>query len=75
MRIETDEGLVGWGEVCDSYGCTYGTVVEATIRDAFAPLLIGEEVDAVEPLSARLRAWTMETRLLRRSQRPIMTFC
>lgn len=58
VRIETDEGLVGWGEVCDSYGCTYGTVVETTIRDAFAPLLVGEEVDAVEPLSARLRAWT-----------------
>lgn len=58
VRIETDEGLVGWGEVCDSYGCTYGTVVEATIRDAYAPLLVGEEVDAVEPLSARLRAWT-----------------
>lgn len=58
VRIETDEGLVGWGEAGDSYGCTYGTVVAATIQDAFAPLLIGQEVDVVEPLSARLRAWT-----------------
>lgn len=58
VRVETDDGRVGWGEACDSYGATFGRVIAATIEDAFAPLLIGEELDAVEPHVDRMRAWT-----------------
>ena len=42
VRIETDSGLVGYGESCDSYGCSYAGVLAAVVNDAFAPLLIGE---------------------------------
>lgn len=38
VRIETDEGLVGWGEAHAPYG---PTVTQALILDVFAPLLIG----------------------------------
>jgi L-alanine-DL-glutamate epimerase-like enolase superfamily enzyme len=58
VRVDTDDGLVGWGEACDSYGCTFANVVGTAITDALAPLVVGEDLDAVEPLADRMRAWT-----------------
>lgn len=58
VRVETDDGLVGYGEACDSFGCTYAGVVAKVIEDAFAPLLIGEELVAVEPLAQRMALFT-----------------
>jgi len=58
VRIDTDEGISGYGETCDSYGCSYAGVIAATITDAFAPLLVGEQTGPVEITAQRLRAWT-----------------
>jgi L-alanine-DL-glutamate epimerase-like enolase superfamily enzyme len=58
VRVETDGGLVGWGEACDSYGCSYADVLAAVVRDAFAPLVVGQELDAVEVLAERMRLST-----------------
>lgn len=58
MRVTTDDGTVGWGEACDSFGMTYASVVEAAVADAFAPLLVGEELDIIERLMHKLRSWT-----------------
>lgn len=58
VKVTADDGTVGWGEACDSYGCSYATVVAAAVDDVFAPLLIGEELDTVDPLSERLRLFT-----------------
>jgi L-alanine-DL-glutamate epimerase-like enolase superfamily enzyme len=58
VRVETDNGLVGYGEACDSYGCSYASVLATIITDVFAPLLVGETVGAVEPLADRLRLFT-----------------
>jgi D-galactarolactone cycloisomerase len=58
VRVDTDDGLVGWGEACDSYGCTFANVVGTAITDALAPLVVGEDLDTVEPLADRMRAWT-----------------
>lgn len=58
VRIDTDSGLVGYGEACDSYGCSYASVLATAITDVFAPLLIGQPIDAVEPLADRLRLFT-----------------
>ncbi len=58
VRIETDEGLVGFGEVCDSYGCNYPLSVKAIIEEAFTPYLIGEDPLALERLFQKLRGWT-----------------
>ncbi len=58
VRIETDGGLVGYGESCDSYGCTFANVLATVIDDALAPLLVGQELDSVERLSERMRLFT-----------------
>src|SRR5438067_1526476 len=58
LRIDTDDGLTGYGEACDSYGCSYAGVLAAVVNDAYAPLLIGQEVMAVESLVERLRLHT-----------------
>jgi D-galactarolactone cycloisomerase len=58
VRITTDEGTVGWGEACDSYGCSYGSVLAGVVTDAFAPLLVGETITSVDPLVERLRLYT-----------------
>ena len=58
MRVTTDSGIVGWGEACDSFGLTYASVIEAAVADAFAPLLVGEELDAIDRLMHKLRSWT-----------------
>ena len=58
VRIETDTGLVGYGEACDSYGCSYAGVLAAVVDQAFAPLLVDADVLAVAPLTDRLRLST-----------------
>lgn len=58
VRIATDSGLVGYGEACDSYGCTFANVLATVINDALAPLLVGEELDSVERLTERMRLFT-----------------
>ena len=62
VRVATDSGIVGWGEACDSFGLTYAPVIEAAVADAFAPLLVGEELgeelDSIDRLMHKLRSWT-----------------
>jgi D-galactarolactone cycloisomerase len=58
VRVDTDDGVSGYGECCDSYGCSFAGVVATAITDAFAPLLVGEETGPVEAAAQRLRAWT-----------------
>lgn len=58
VRVETDEGIVGYGEVCDSYGCNYPLAVRALIEEALGPLLINEDPLSVERLLFKMRGWT-----------------
>ena len=58
IRVVTDNGIVGWGEACDSFGMTYASVIEAAVTDAYAPLLVGEELDTIDRLMHKLRSWT-----------------
>ncbi len=58
VRVDADDGRSGYGEACDSYGCSFAGVVAAAISDAFAPLLVGTEPGPVEAAAQRLRAWT-----------------
>ncbi len=52
VRVETDDGLVGWGESF-AYFCQ-GPVL-AAIRDMFAPLVVGREIDSIPALSRELQ--------------------
>jgi L-alanine-DL-glutamate epimerase-like enolase superfamily enzyme len=58
VAVQTDAGLVGYGEACDCFGVSYPRVLAALVSDAFAPLLLGRELEAVEPLVDLLRART-----------------
>lgn len=58
VRIETDTGLIGYGEACDSYGCSFAGVLATVIDDALAPLLIGQEIESVDRLADRMRLFT-----------------
>lgn len=51
------EGLVGWGEICDSYCCTFPVAYVPLVEDVLGPLLIGEDLVAVDALARRLRTW------------------
>lgn len=62
VRIDAagDDGeqVSGWGEACDSYGCSYASVLATIVDDVLAPLLVGQPLDAVEPLADRMRLFT-----------------
>lgn len=58
VRVTTDTGLVGYGEACDSYGCSFANVLALVIDEALAPLVVGQELDAVERLAERMRLFT-----------------
>jgi D-galactarolactone cycloisomerase len=58
VRVESDEGLVGYGEICDSYGCNYGRSMQAVVEEALGPLILGQTPDNIELLAAKMRGWT-----------------
>jgi D-galactarolactone cycloisomerase len=56
VRIEA-EGLVGWGEICDSYCCTFPRAYVPVVEEVLGPLLVGQHLTSVEALARRLRTW------------------
>ena len=52
VRIETEDGLVGWGEAF-AYGCA--SAVQALIRDTVAPLVVGQEIADVAAFTLKLQ--------------------
>jgi L-alanine-DL-glutamate epimerase-like enolase superfamily enzyme len=52
VRIETEDGLVGWGEAF-AYGCA--SAVGAMIRDSVAPLVVGQEIGNVAAFTLKLQ--------------------
>ena len=41
VRIETDQGIVGWGEASTNWGHSYPTVFAAAVKDVCAASLLG----------------------------------
>ena len=56
VRVEAD-GVVGWGEICDSYCCTFPEVYAPLIDHVYAPLVVGSELVSVDALTRKLRMW------------------
>src|SRR5687768_11705524 len=52
VRVETDDGLVGWGDAF-AYNCR--TAVTAAVRDMIAPRAIGFSADSIPELNAKLQ--------------------
>jgi L-alanine-DL-glutamate epimerase-like enolase superfamily enzyme len=43
VRVETDAGIVGWGEASTSYGHLYPPVLAAIVDSIFSRILVGED--------------------------------
>ncbi len=52
VRVETDQGIVGWGEAF-SYHCR--TAVTAAVRDMIAPLALGEDPLQIEAIQRKIQ--------------------
>jgi L-alanine-DL-glutamate epimerase-like enolase superfamily enzyme len=52
VRIETEDGLIGWGE-CFAYGCA--GAVRAMLQDSVAPLVTGQEIADVAAFTLKLQ--------------------
>jgi L-alanine-DL-glutamate epimerase-like enolase superfamily enzyme len=52
VRVETDSGLVGWGEAF-CYGCT--DAVRAALHNMIAPIVVGEDASNIARLSYELQ--------------------
>ena len=61
VRLETDTGLVGWGEVCpiaSTYQPEHALGVRAALEE-LAPGLIGEDPTQTDRVNARMNKWLM----------------
>jgi L-alanine-DL-glutamate epimerase-like enolase superfamily enzyme len=56
VRVATDDGLTGWGE---AFALGAPAAVAAVVRDALAPLLVGEPPTDIERLVDRLHRGTL----------------
>ena len=65
VRVETTDGVVGWGESCDSFGVSYPTVLERIVDDVWGPAVIGHPLDSAPARLAAARS-ARPTRRLRR---------
>src|SRR5688500_4636547 len=57
VRAETDDGLVGWGEISDGWGCEYAEVAGAIVREALSRFVLDEDPRDVGALVQRMWAW------------------
>jgi L-alanine-DL-glutamate epimerase-like enolase superfamily enzyme len=58
VKVETDEGIVGYGEISDSYGCTYPNLMREVVSLVLKRFLIDEEPTETERLVNKMRSWT-----------------
>jgi L-alanine-DL-glutamate epimerase-like enolase superfamily enzyme len=58
VQVTMSDGTIGVGEACDSYGCSYASVLATVVHDVLTPLLVGLPLTAVEPLADRMRLFT-----------------
>jgi L-alanine-DL-glutamate epimerase-like enolase superfamily enzyme len=57
VRAETDDGLVGWGEISDGWGCEYAEVAGALVREALSRFVLDEDPRSVPSIVQRMWAW------------------
>ncbi|WP_456696695.1 mandelate racemase/muconate lactonizing enzyme family protein [Aeromicrobium sp. P5_D10] len=47
VRVELADGVVGYGEISDGWGCLFPAIEGAVVESAIAPLVQGQELDSV----------------------------
>lgn len=57
VRVETDDGIVGYGEACSSYAHSYPLVVKEIVEGILKQRLIGEDPFQTEFLTRKMRKY------------------
>lgn len=57
VRVDTDSGITGWGEISDGWGCEYAQVADAIVTEALARFVVGTDPRQPEPTIRRAFAW------------------
>jgi D-galactarolactone cycloisomerase len=57
VRVETDAGVVGYGEISDAWGCEYARVADAIVTEALARFVVGQDPRRPDVIVRRARAW------------------
>jgi L-alanine-DL-glutamate epimerase-like enolase superfamily enzyme len=57
VKIETDAGVTGYGEISDAWGCEYAKVADAIVTEALARFAVGHDPREPDAIVARARAW------------------
>ena len=57
VRVETDAGVTGYGEISDGWGCEYAQVADAIVREALARFVVGSDPRQPDAILGRARAW------------------
>jgi L-alanine-DL-glutamate epimerase-like enolase superfamily enzyme len=58
VGVETSDGVTGFGEICDSFCCSYPYSTAAVIEEALAPLLLDGDPTLIEDLTQKMRRAT-----------------
>lgn len=57
VKLETDAGVTGYGEISDGWGCEYAKVADAIVTEALARFFVGQDPRQPDPIVRRARAW------------------
>ena len=57
VKIETDGGVTGYGEISDAWGCEYAKVADALVSEAIARFVVDQDPRRPDAIIARARAW------------------
>ena len=57
VKVETDSGVTGYGEISDAWGCEYAKVADALVTEAIARFVVDQDPRQPDPIIARARAW------------------
>src|SRR5438132_3887699 len=57
VKIETANGVTGYGEISDAWGCEYAKVADALVTEAIARFVLDQDPSEPDRLLATARAW------------------
>jgi D-galactarolactone cycloisomerase len=57
VKVETDAGVTGYGEISDGWGCEYAHVADAIVTEALARFVVGCDPREPDVILARAWAW------------------
>ena len=57
VKVETDAGVTGYGEISDGWGCEYAQVADAIVTEALARFVVGCDPREPDVILARAWAW------------------